>query len=61
MKPSFYELVGPSEIIDMPYLLEKGKKSGTFGRCFSLHEEWLDVGRFEDFEASKFLKIMIKS
>ena len=52
LKPSFYELVGQSEVIDMPALLEKGKNLGLSVGVFPLHEEWLDVGRPEDFEAS---------
>ena len=56
LKPSFYELVGQSEVIDMPTLLEKGKNLGLSVGVFPLHEEWLDVGRPEDFEASNSCK-----
>ena len=53
LKPSFYELVGPSEIIDMPALLEKGKNLGLSGRCFSSSRRvGCGCGMPEDFEAS---------
>lgn len=54
LKPSIYKLVESSETIDMPYLLEKGKNLGLSVGVFPLHEEWLDVGRPEDFESSNF-------
>ena len=45
----FKKIIGYKEVIDMPDLINRGRKNGLKIGVFAIHEEWSDMGRPEDF------------
>lgn len=50
LSPEFRTLISPKEYIDMPALLNKGRKLGLKIGLFPIHEYWADIGRPDDFD-----------
>lgn len=50
LSPVFCGLVKPGEPLDMPELLNLGKRAGLTIGLFPIHEYWIDVGREGDLE-----------
>jgi dTDP-glucose pyrophosphorylase len=53
LSPAFIGLVPPGQPLDMPELLNIGKRIGLKIGLFPIHEYWTDVGRPADLEAAE--------
>jgi dTDP-glucose pyrophosphorylase len=53
LSPEFIRLVKPGASVDMPALLDCAIHDGHTINMFPIHEYWLDIGRFEDFQRAK--------
>ena len=50
LKPSVIGFIKKNENIDMPILFERFIKKNLKTIIFPIHEQWLDIGRPEDFK-----------
>jgi len=53
ISPSIVSSVEPNQAIDMPTLLDQRMRKGELIAMFPVHEYWLDIGRFEDFNRAQ--------
>lgn len=53
LNPELIALVPRGEPLDMPDLLERARQAGHVIAAFPVHEEWLDVGRPDDYRAAQ--------
>jgi dTDP-glucose pyrophosphorylase len=53
LDPTLVKSVLPGTYIDMPTLLEREIKSGKDVNMFPIHENWLDIGRMDDFQKAQ--------
>jgi len=49
LSPQVLELIGDSEVLDMPELISRCISAGLQVQPFLMHEYWLDVGKPDDF------------
>jgi len=59
LEPHVLQLVPDKKAIDMPELLDKLINSNNSVSAFALHEDWLDIGRPEDFKTAQKLYSVI--
>ena len=52
LSPEYLSLVPPGKPMDMPELLNLGKRIGLRTGLFPIHEYWTDVGRSDDLDAA---------
>ncbi|WP_135081514.1 nucleotidyltransferase family protein [Terasakiella sp. SH-1] len=53
VSPQLLDLITPGEYIDMPDLFTRGIKNGLNTCVFPIHEQWIDIGRPEDYNLVK--------
>lgn len=53
LSPALLPLVPRGEPLDMPDLLERARQAGHLVAAFPVHEDWLDVGRPEDYRTAQ--------
>ena len=52
LEPAFHALVAENCRLDMPELLDRGKKMGLNIGLYPVHEYWTDIGHPEDLDAA---------
>ena len=52
LEPTFHALVPENHHLDMPELLDRGKKMGLNIGLYPVHEYWTDIGHPEDLDAA---------
>ena len=55
LSPDLLPLVEPGVPLDMPDLLERARGAGRTVAAFPVHEDWLDVGRPDDYQSAQVL------
>jgi NDP-sugar pyrophosphorylase family protein len=53
LSPEVLALVPRGEPLDMPDLLERARQAGHTVVAFPVHEDWLDVGRPDDYRTAQ--------
>ncbi len=53
LNPELLALLEPGVPLDMPDLLERARAAGRPVAAFPVHEEWMDVGRPDDFRSAQ--------
>ena len=55
LDPAVVKSVLPKNRVDMPILLEQEISAGNIVNTFPIHEDWLDIGRIDDFNRAQYL------
>jgi NDP-sugar pyrophosphorylase family protein len=55
LSPQILKLLKNNEYLDMPELFQKSISSGLKNIAYPVHEQWLDVGKPDDYERAENL------
>jgi dTDP-glucose pyrophosphorylase len=58
LSPEFRALIRSGERLDMPELIERGRRIGLKFGLFPIHEYWTDIGRPEDLENAQLAGVL---